>query len=343
MATLFLTGPVTAIIAATVPGGQTLTLLDAATVVYRTAKKVLRFLKTATGHGENPNVMTPAAAEIARRRSRGGSMDDILLSPTSQTNLRFTRRYGSSEIMFNSRIDPGGNDLQGSTTDVALPIITSTNFEVEDVLNLNTLLSVSIGIENFAIERSQNFLLSMIQMSFLRSPSKAFSDWRYMHGLVMHDKSGRTSLARDLRNRGVMIIDLDEVVMASYAPEDRERLQQYKAAEEWQTFNLHIYAKAKEIVGRARENFPGKKMLLVSGSLDLIQYLKVPAGNIRVYSPTNALWARLAEGLEEGARRIADNGRQQLREMAGDKLENFNTFDELYMRISDWMGVSRRA
>jgi hypothetical protein len=83
MATLFLTGPVTAIIAATVPGGQTLTLLDAATVVYRTAKKVLRFLKTATGHGENPNVMTPAAAEIARRRSRGGSMDDILLSPTS--------------------------------------------------------------------------------------------------------------------------------------------------------------------------------------------------------------------------------------------------------------------
>jgi hypothetical protein len=346
MASLFITGPITAIIAATVPGGQTVTLLEAAAVVYRTAKKVLRYVKSSFS-GNSTSDVTPSALEIARRRSRGGSMDDVLLSPTSATNQRFIRRYGSNEFMLGSRLDGGTiGGMQSTTGDVAIPAeITggiSTNFEVGDVLNLNTLLSVSIGVENFGIERGQNFLLTMIQMSLLRSPSKAFSDWRYMHGLVMHDKSGRTSLTRDLRGREVIIIDLDEVVIASYAQDDQQRLQQYKASEEWSTFNLHVYAKAKEIVGRARENFPGKKLLLVSASLDLIEYLKVPESNIRVYSPTNTLWTQLSGALEEGARRIADNARQQLREKAGDKLRNFNTFDELYSRISDWMGVNRR-
>lgn len=116
--------------------------------------------------------------------------------------------------------------------------------------------------------------------------------WRFTHlyGILMPAGTGKTQIVKNLHGKDFLLIDCDALTIGSYRnDEERNHIEGFKARGELSTYMALTFGRAKEIIQKLAEDFGSKKLVIVTSSKDLADYLNIRAGNRLTLCPSGVL------------------------------------------------------
>lgn len=170
------------------------------------------------------------------------------------------------------------------------------------------------------------FLVPIIRttISFIRH-IKCGAD---IYGIIIPQKSGKTSFVSQISSSKYCLIDLDENIKVVLTSEEQDKIDKLNETSR----KLHLFPLAKKYVKELRTQHRDKKLIILSSSLELVEYCGINKKDIYNFAPSNSLSKHIKCQLSEEHKASFEHSKLELA-LKADSLITYNSFEDLSKEI----------
>lgn len=149
-----------------------------------------------------------------------------------------------------------------------------------------------------------------------------------IYGVIIPQKSGKSSFVSQISSSKYCLIDLDENIKVVLSSEEQAKIDKLNETSR----KLHLFPLAKKYVKELRQQHRDKKLIILSSSLELVEYCGIHKKDIYNFSPSNTLSEHIKCQLSEEQKASFEHSKLEL-VLRADSLITYNSFDDLAKEI----------
>ncbi len=181
---------------------------------------------------------------------------------------------------------------------------------------------------------------SMLSKMSKGNLDSVFWRFRYLYGILMPSGTGKTQLVKNLYGKDYLLVDVDALTIGSYRnDEERNHVEGFKQRGELSTYMALTFGRAKEIIHKLADDFGTKKLVLVTSSKELADYLNIREGNRITLCPSSSLVDTLVRD-KTPAESEAFKASVASYKIAVSDYVCFESFESLHSKICKFFGKS---
>lgn len=157
---------------------------------------------------------------------------------------------------------------------------------------------------------------------------------RSICGIVLPEKSGKSSLCTALGSKRVVLVDLDELLKTTN--DNSSKLNQLKYKNDYDTLTLLLIDETTKLLVQLKRLHRFKRIVLLTSNKELMTGLRIP---FKVFVPSNSLLDNIKASLSSDDKKILETSRNLLIQ---NNTDVFNSFDDLTSSVGDIFDLKRK-
>lgn len=149
-----------------------------------------------------------------------------------------------------------------------------------------------------------------------------------IYGVIVPRKSGKSMFVSQISSSKYCLIDLDENIKVILSTEEQAKIDKLNETSR----KLHLFPLCKKYVAELRKQHRDKKLIILSSSLELVEYCGIHKKDIYNFSPSATLSETIKCSLSVEEQAEFEHNKLEL-VLRADSLTTYNSFEDLGKEI----------